>query len=103
MAAAAKKQDAKREHLQAFVDRFKAKASKAKQAQSRVKMLEKMETRLSRLKVSVSDTVKPSFSTSWTCGSTKTTASHCSVATAKENPPFPRCYLAALKCITAKW
>ncbi len=40
---AAKKQDAKRAHLQAFVDRFKAKASKAKQAQSRVKMLEKME------------------------------------------------------------
>ena len=44
MASAAKKQDAKREHLQAFVDRFKAKASKAKQAQSRVKALEKMET-----------------------------------------------------------
>ena len=44
LASAAKKQDAKREHLQAFVDRFKAKASKAKQAQSRVKMLEKMET-----------------------------------------------------------
>ncbi|WP_136635523.1 ABC-F family ATP-binding cassette domain-containing protein [Pseudooceanicola onchidii] len=42
-AAAAKKQDAKRAHLQSFVDRFKAKASKAKQAQSRVKMLEKME------------------------------------------------------------
>jgi len=42
-AAAAKKQDAAREHLQSFVDRFKAKASKAKQAQSRVKMLEKME------------------------------------------------------------
>lgn len=41
-AAAAKKQQAQREHLQAFVDRFKAKASKAKQAQSRVKMLEKM-------------------------------------------------------------
>ncbi|SFM16515.1 ABC-F family ATP-binding cassette domain-containing protein [Shimia aestuarii] len=40
--AAAKKQQAQREHLQAFVDRFKAKASKAKQAQSRVKMLEKM-------------------------------------------------------------
>ncbi len=30
-------------HLQSFVDRFKAKASKAKQAQSRVKALEKME------------------------------------------------------------
>ncbi len=44
LASAAKKQDAKREHLQAFVDRFKAKASKAKQAQSRVKALEKMET-----------------------------------------------------------
>ena len=43
-AAAAKKQDAQRAHLQSFVDRFKAKASKAKQAQSRVKMLEKMET-----------------------------------------------------------
>lgn len=40
--AAAKKQDLQRAHLQAFVDRFKAKASKAKQAQSRVKMLEKM-------------------------------------------------------------
>ncbi|TDK47466.1 ABC-F family ATP-binding cassette domain-containing protein [Antarcticimicrobium luteum] len=42
-AAAARKQDARRAHLQSFVDRFKAKASKAKQAQSRVKMLEKME------------------------------------------------------------
>ena len=44
LTAAAKKQDARRAHLQSFVDRFKAKASKAKQAQSRVKMLEKMET-----------------------------------------------------------
>jgi len=41
--AAAKKQSAQREHLQKFVDRFKAKASKAKQAQSRVKALERME------------------------------------------------------------
>ncbi|MDA3888916.1 MAG: ABC-F family ATP-binding cassette domain-containing protein [Allgaiera sp.] len=40
--AEAKKQDARRAHLQSFVDRFKAKASKARQAQSRVKMLEKM-------------------------------------------------------------
>ncbi len=40
----AKKQEERRAHLQAFVDRFKAKASKAKQAQSRVKMLAKMET-----------------------------------------------------------
>jgi ATP-binding cassette subfamily F protein 3 len=44
VAAAAKKQNLQRAHLQSFVDRFKAKASKAKQAQSRVKMLEKMET-----------------------------------------------------------
>ena len=44
LAAEAAKQDARRKHLQSFVDRFKAKASKAKQAQSRVKMLERMET-----------------------------------------------------------
>ncbi len=42
-AAAAKKQEAARAHLQSFVDRFRAKATKAKQAQSRVKMLERME------------------------------------------------------------
>lgn len=41
-ASMAKKQDLQRQHLQSFVDRFKAKASKARQAQSRVKMLEKM-------------------------------------------------------------
>ncbi|MDP3961761.1 MAG: ABC-F family ATP-binding cassette domain-containing protein [Pseudorhodobacter sp.] len=40
--AEARKQEARRAHLQSFVDRFKAKASKAVQAQSRVKMLEKM-------------------------------------------------------------
>ena len=39
----AKKQEAQRKHLQAFVERFKAKASKARQAQSRVKMLAKLE------------------------------------------------------------
>ncbi|MGH1420306.1 MAG: ABC-F family ATP-binding cassette domain-containing protein [Hyphomonas sp.] len=37
------KQDADRKHLEAFVERFRAKASKARQAQSRVKMLEKMQ------------------------------------------------------------
>ena len=38
----AKKADDKRAHLQSFVDRFRAKASKAKQAQSRLKALEKI-------------------------------------------------------------
>jgi ATP-binding cassette subfamily F protein 3 len=37
------KQQDKIAHLQKFIDRFKAKASKAKQAQSRVKALERME------------------------------------------------------------
>jgi ATP-binding cassette subfamily F protein 3 len=41
-AAFAKQQD-KIAHLQKFIDRFKAKASKAKQAQSRVKAIERME------------------------------------------------------------
>ncbi len=38
-----KKQDEQRRHLQTFIDRFKAKASKAAQAQSRVKALAKMQ------------------------------------------------------------
>ena len=37
------KQQQKREHLMKFIDRFRAKASKAKQAQSRMKALAKME------------------------------------------------------------
>jgi ATP-binding cassette, subfamily F, member 3 len=37
------KQDAERAHLQKFIDRFRAKASKAAQAQSRVKRLAKLE------------------------------------------------------------
>jgi ATP-binding cassette subfamily F protein 3 len=41
--AAMAKQVDKIAHLQKFIDRFKAKASKAKQAQSRVKALERME------------------------------------------------------------
>ncbi|MGJ8616200.1 MAG: ABC-F family ATP-binding cassette domain-containing protein [Sulfitobacter sp.] len=43
LTAMAKKQQARRDHMQSFVDRFKAKASKAKQAQSRLKMIEKMD------------------------------------------------------------
>ncbi|MDE4026829.1 ABC transporter ATP-binding protein, partial [Glaesserella parasuis] len=41
--AAYQQQQQKITHLQKFIDRFKAKATKAKQAQSRVKALEKME------------------------------------------------------------
>ncbi|MFM8467520.1 MAG: ATP-binding cassette domain-containing protein [Oxalobacteraceae bacterium] len=37
------KQQRKRAHLQSFIDRFKAKATKAKQAQSRIKALSRME------------------------------------------------------------
>ncbi|MDQ1899816.1 ABC-F family ATP-binding cassette domain-containing protein [Paracoccus sp. WLY502] len=42
-AAEARKQADRRAHLQSFVDRFRAKASKARQAQARVKMLARME------------------------------------------------------------
>ncbi len=42
-AAEAKKQEARRAHLQSFVDRFRAKATKATQAQSRLKALARME------------------------------------------------------------
>ena len=41
--AMAKKQEADRKHLQSFVDRFRYKESKARQAQSRIKMLERMQ------------------------------------------------------------
>ena len=50
-----KKQEERRAHLQAFVDRFRAKASKATQAQSRLKMLAKMEP----ITAIVDETVQP--------------------------------------------
>ena len=43
--SAAKKDEMKKAHMQAFVDKFRAKASKAKQAQSRLKALEKMQSK----------------------------------------------------------
>ena len=52
---AIKKQEAQRKHLQAFVDRFRAKATKARQAQSRLKMLAKMEP----IAALVTDDVRP--------------------------------------------
>jgi ATP-binding cassette subfamily F protein 3 len=51
----ARKQEAQRKHLQAFVDRFRAKATKARQAQSRLKMLAKLEPAAA----SVADEVMP--------------------------------------------
>ena len=42
-AAQYEKQERERAHLQSFIDRFRAKATKARQAQSRMKMLAKME------------------------------------------------------------
>ncbi|MEP6356862.1 MAG: ATP-binding cassette domain-containing protein [Hyphomicrobiales bacterium] len=49
------KQDDQRRHMEAFVNRFKAKASKAKQAQSRLKALEKMQP----ISAMVDDHIKP--------------------------------------------
>ena len=43
LAAQAAKQEAQRRHMQAFVDRFRYKASKARQAQSRLKAIARME------------------------------------------------------------
>jgi ATPase components of ABC transporters with duplicated ATPase domains len=42
--AAARKQEARRAHLQSYVDRFRYKADKAKQAQARLKMIARMDT-----------------------------------------------------------
>ncbi len=49
------KQEAARKHLQAFVDRFRAKASKARQAQSRIKALERMKP----IAAMIEESVKP--------------------------------------------
>jgi ATPase subunit of ABC transporter with duplicated ATPase domains len=66
------KQEKKKEHLQQFIDRFRAKASKARQAQSRMKMAEKLENDMNELKIKPSsrnypyihfEQVRPSGST----------------------------------------
>ncbi len=50
-----KKQEAQRKHLQSFVDRFRAKASKARQAQSRMKMIERLE----RIEIPLDEHIAP--------------------------------------------
>ena len=49
------KQEAARKHMESFVERFRAKASKARQAQSRIKALERMKP----IAAAVHDTVRP--------------------------------------------
>ncbi len=51
--AMAKKQEARRAHMQSFVDRFRYQANKARQAQSRLKMLARMEPIAASLEGSV--------------------------------------------------
>src|SRR6202008_3457732 len=51
----AKKQEVQRKHMQAFIDRFRAKAPKARQAQSRLKLLAKLEP----IAAVVADEVRP--------------------------------------------
>ncbi len=58
--AARVKQEAERAHLQSFVDRFKASAAKAAQAQSRVKRLAKMEPVATTVEERVSPFLLPS-------------------------------------------
>jgi ATP-binding cassette subfamily F protein 3 len=51
--SASRKRDNERAHIQSFVDRFRAKASKARQAQARLKMLERMQPIASILETGV--------------------------------------------------
>ena len=110
-----KKQEAQRKHLQAFVDRFRAKATKARQAQSRLKMLAKLEP----IAALVTDDVRPihipapdkllsppiiaiddvdvgyepghPVLRACRCASTTTTASRCSAPTATASPRWSSC------------
>lgn len=61
LVSATETMDKKKEHLQSYVDRFRAKASKAKQAQSRMRMIEKMEEEKGQLSRKPSSRRYPHF------------------------------------------
>ena len=108
-----KKQDDERRHLEAFIARFKAKASKASQAQSRVKALARMQPIAEVIEERVAPFLfpnpprpSPARSSGWrtprpamrrasrccgasTCGSMPTTASACWAPTATARAPSP--------------
>lgn len=58
-----RKQDDARRHLESFVDRFRAKATKAKQAQSRLKVLAKMKPIVAQMDERVAPFIFPSAKT----------------------------------------
>ena len=108
-----KKQETERKHMQAFVDRFRAKATKARQAQSRLKALARLQPIAAVTQESVAPFASPSRSgdfprpsSAWRTsrsatrrdsrcsrasisGSTTTTASRCWARTATASPPSP--------------
>ncbi len=54
-------QEKKREHLQQFIDRFRAKSSKARQAQSKMKLVEKLEDEMAELNIAPSSRQYPTI------------------------------------------
>ncbi len=108
------KQEASARHMQAFVDRFRYKASKARQAQSRLKALARLEPIAEvigapdvvlRFPAPAGAAAAPdharagarglrrrrSCSTGSICASTRTIASRCSAPTATASRPSPSC------------